>query len=688
MNGRRGNRPNNNSFNSRRGNDRNGGQYRQGQQFQGQPRKYRHGPVPRRAGGGQGEYNVANVDNGVEFVLASVEAIQQTPKKFSFADRLAKSHEDRITEHLQTSAEQTITVATQHDAFDQLFNDASDTSSDATFDDTVMVSENELNGFDGMSLKTNMSGASELYNECALFNSDGTSTHPLDNELRDTSSSKADELTLDASIPAEIDSSFDQSNNEVFKADKESPKDTSINDWQKLHRVGPREHNPNMFCQRCETYGHTRDRCQFSQAIDGLTEHLARTIEPGEPNNTNNGQNHESEDHEDENIFQIDVDSDDAQDTDAHGNTINPTDNAYDGDDDVYDGKYTITSGSTEATEASTSHNWSPQDENSIVQVCNGLDDDVSVGPLPDEVFVTHEEVLPTLDQTHHISGQQNTSAPQSTGKPVIDTGAALNVTNVVTPEKRTSTLTPEAFTQLAIRQGWTATLPDITSEPYARRISLPIAQQVARKVMTSGPHLADADTLQKMIDEQREHNHNVYMANKESLDQGQTFIQHLKAEGLINAKPQAKEEPIKAESQTEEELINAEPQTEAELLLSNMDFVPPNQAERMLAFAMWKCPQVCRYVWFNLRQLSIVNRQEGAILPPLSREENRQRVCTRNCRQMWQQMADAAAQQGIPFPPMRNGIPNFRAVALHGAHFPPMQYEESDFHNGQHPDE
>ena len=185
-------------------------------------------------------------------------------------------------------------------------------------------------------------------------------SYNFDNELRDTSSLKADELTLDASIPAEIDSSFDQSNNEVFKADEESPKDTSINDWQKLHRVGPREHNPNMFCQRCETYGHTRDRCQFSQAIDGLTEHLARTIEPGEPNNTNNGQNHESEDHEDENIFKIDVDSDDAQDTDAHGNTINPTDNAYDGDDDIYDGEYTITSGSTEATEASTSHNWSP----------------------------------------------------------------------------------------------------------------------------------------------------------------------------------------------------------------------------------------------------------------------------------------------------------------------------------------
>ena len=168
------------------------------------------------------------------------------------------------------------------------------------------------------------------------------------------------------------------------------------------------------------------------------------------------------------------------------------------------------------------------------------------------------------------------------------------------------------------------------------------------------------------MINEQREHNHNVYMANKESLDRGQSFLQYLKMEGLINA----------------------EPQTEAELLLSNMDFVPPNDAERILAHAMFKCPQVCRYVWFNLRQLSAVTRQEGAILPPLSPEENRQRVCKRNCRQMWQQMADAAAQQGIPFPPMRNGIPDFRAVAEQGAHFPPMRDGEPDFRNGQHPDE
>ena len=110
-----------------------------------------------------------------------------------------------------------------------------------------------------MSLTTNMSGASELFNECALFNGDGTSTHPLDNELRGTSSSKADELTLDASIPAELDSSFDQSNNELFKDDEESLTDTFVNNWQKQHRVGPREHNPNMFCQSCKMYGHTQN---------------------------------------------------------------------------------------------------------------------------------------------------------------------------------------------------------------------------------------------------------------------------------------------------------------------------------------------------------------------------------------------------------------------------------------------
>ena len=106
MNGGRGNRPNNNSFNSRRGNNHNGGQYRQGQP-KGGPR-----PVSRRAGGQGYKYNVANIVNGAQFVLASVEATKRTPKKVSFADRLTKSHEDQISEYMKTGAEQTITVAT------------------------------------------------------------------------------------------------------------------------------------------------------------------------------------------------------------------------------------------------------------------------------------------------------------------------------------------------------------------------------------------------------------------------------------------------------------------------------------------------------------------------------------------------------------------------------------------------
>ena len=113
-------------------------------------------------------------DNRAEFMLASVETTQRTPKKVTFADRIAKSHEDRITEHLKTGAEQTITVATQHDAFDQLFNDVSDSDSfidmsdndsDEHSDNTVMASEDSLNGFDGISLTTNMSGTSSLFNE-------------------------------------------------------------------------------------------------------------------------------------------------------------------------------------------------------------------------------------------------------------------------------------------------------------------------------------------------------------------------------------------------------------------------------------------------------------------------------------------------------------------------------------------
>ena len=50
---------------------------------------------------------------------------------------------------------------------------------------------------------------------------------------------------------------------------------------------------------------------------------------------------------------------------------------------------------------------------------------------------------------------------------------------------------------------------------------------------------------------------------------------------------------------------------------------LPPNDAERILGHAIHLCPQECRYVWFNFRQLSAVTRQEGATLAPLSPEEN-----------------------------------------------------------------
>ena len=108
----------------------------------------------------------------------------------------------------------------------------------------------------------------------------------------------------------------------------------------------------------------------------------------------------------------------------------------------------------------------------------------------------------------------------------LTDAGATLAVTHTATPEKRTSTPAADTLVQQrALRQGWTTTDSDITKEPYARRIGLPVAEQVMNQVMTSGPHLANAHALQKMIDEQRKHNHEVYRANEESLDQGQAFI-------------------------------------------------------------------------------------------------------------------------------------------------------------------
>ena len=654
MNGRRGNRPNNNSFNSRRGNNNNlpagyRGPYRQGQP-RGGPRA-----VPRRAGGGGYEYNVANIDNRAEFVLASVEATQRAPKKVTFADRIAKSHEDRITQHLKAGAEQTITVARQHDAFDQLFNDVSDSDSFIDMSDdgseeqsynTEMVSDGSLNGLDAISLTTNMSGTSSLFNEVTLYNSESTSTHPLNNELRDTSSSKADESTLDASVPAELDGPFDQSNNSLFEGQDGQTTDTLLNNWREHQRVGPRVHNPNMFCEDCRVYGHTRDRCARNQAMDGVNQWHARLNESDEPGNENNGQDQESESQESENIFPIDIDQDDATDTGSLPGLVDR--DAYDGDDDVYDGEYTVTSGSTQDTEASTSHNWEQQDESSVIQVRNELDNNIDVGPLPDEVVITHEEALPTFNRAHSDYAQQITSVSQTAERPLIDTGATQNVTQVVTPERQRNAPAPEVRTQLAIRQGWTTASPDAADEPstVARQVSLPVTLQVAEEVMTPGPHLGNADELQRMIDEQRSRNYRVYRANVESLNRGQAFIRTLELEGQLDTVPRAQQE----------------------LVLTNMDFVRPNDAERILGHALHLCPNECRQVWFKLRQLSPSNRWEGATLRNLTPEENRHRVCYRHCRQMWQQMANLAEQNGTFFPPMRNGVPDFR--------------------DGQHPDE
>jgi len=661
MNGRRGNRPNNNSFNSRRGNNNNmpAGRYRmpagyRGPYRQGQPRG---GPIamPRRAGGGGHEYNVANIDNRAEFVLASVEATQRAPKKVTFADRIAKSYEDRITQHLKAGTEQTITVATQRDAFDQLFNDVLDSDSciDMSDDDseeqshnTEMVSDGTLNGLDAISLTTNMSGTSSLFNEVTLYNSESTSTHPLDNELRNTSSSKADESTLDASVPAELDGSFDQSSNSLFEGQDGQATDTLLNNWREHQRVGPRVHNPNMFCEDCRVYGHTRDRCENNQAMDGLNQWHARLNESDEPDNGNNGQDQESESQESENIFPIDIDQEDATDAASLPDLVDR--NVYDGDDDVYDEEYTVTSGSTQDTEASTSHNWDQQDESSVIQVRNELDDNIGIGPLPDEVVITHEEALPTFNRSHRDYAQQNTSVSQATERPPIDTGATQNVTQVVTPERQSNSPAPEVGTQLAIRRGWTTASPDASDEPpaVARRVNLPVTLQVAEEVMTPGPHLGNADELQRMIDEQRSANYRVYRANVESLNRGQAFIRTLELEGRLDTVPRAQQE----------------------LVLTNMDFVRPNDAERILGHAIFMCPNECQQVWFKLRQLSPSNRIDGATLRQLTPEENRHRVCNRHCRQMWQQMADLAAQNGTFFPPMRNGVPDFR--------------------DGQHPDE
>ena len=120
--------------------------------------------------------------------------------------------------------------------------------------------------------------------------------------------------------------------------------------------------------------------------MDGVNQWHARLNESDEPGNENNGQDQESESQESENIFPIDIDQDDATDTGSLPGLVDR--DAYDGDDDVYDGEYTVTSGSTQDTEASTSHNWEQQDESSVIQVRNELDNNIDIGPLPDEVVI------------------------------------------------------------------------------------------------------------------------------------------------------------------------------------------------------------------------------------------------------------------------------------------------------------
>ena len=104
----RGNRLNNHSFNNWHGNDRrknnNCNQYRQGP-----PKVTPSNTLRRRNGGGGYKHNVANVNGGPNFLLASIEISSKhplrIPKKYSFAKRLAKSHKDQITKHLKKGTE-------------------------------------------------------------------------------------------------------------------------------------------------------------------------------------------------------------------------------------------------------------------------------------------------------------------------------------------------------------------------------------------------------------------------------------------------------------------------------------------------------------------------------------------------------------------------------------------------------
>ena len=49
---------------------------------------------------------------------------------------------------------------------------------------------------------------------------------------------------------------------------------------------------------------------------------------------------------------------------------------------------------------------------------------------------------------------------------------------------------------------------------------------------------MADADTLQRMINEQREHNDKVWNKNKRSLDQGEAYLRYIELAQGIEATP------------------------------------------------------------------------------------------------------------------------------------------------------
>ena len=85
-------------------------------------------------------------------------------------------------------------------------------------------------------------------------------------------------------------------------------------------------------------------------------------------------------------------------------------------------------------------------------------------------------------------------------------------------------------------------------------------------QVMELGPHLTSAQEYREMFDRERKHNYKVYRENKKSLDRGEAFVRSLKLAELLKARPRA----------------------EPKLLLSNVDFVPPNDAERILGYAIY----------------------------------------------------------------------------------------------------